>query len=88
MSIQPHLIEGFGFSGTNRTWEAIMVVIDESIEDELATVVSRETVGEERIHAAGRAEALRDLKTALLQLRDAALLEQGIKVSMVDTKDG
>lgn len=88
MSIKPHLIEGFGFQGGNRTWDAVMAVLDEAIEDELATVVSRETLGEERIHAAGRAEALRDFKTSLHQLRDFALIEQGIHAGMVDTKGG
>lgn len=88
MSIQPHLIEGFGFSGGNRTWDAIHAVLDEAIEDEIATTVSRETLGEERIHAAGRAEALRDFKMSLLQLRDAAIVENGIKVAMVDEKVG
>lgn len=88
MSIKPHLIEGFGFQGGNRTWDAILAVLDEAIEDELATVVSRETLGEERIHAAGRAEALRDLKMSLHQLREMALVEQGISVAMVDAKVG
>lgn len=87
-SILPHLIEGFGFQGGSRTWDAVMAVLDEAIDNELATVVSRETLGEERIHAAGRAEALRDFKTTLLQLRETALLEQGIRAGMVDTKGG
>lgn len=88
MSIRPQLVEGFAFQGESQTWNAIMAVLGEAIEDELATAISRETLGEERIHAAGRAEALRDLKSQLEQLRHVALTERGIQTTMIDTKDG
>lgn len=82
--IQPRLVEGFGFSGGNSTWDAVITVLDEAVADETATAISRETTGEDRIHAAGRAEALADFRMLLQQLREQACIEQGISIAMKD----
>jgi hypothetical protein len=76
--IQPKLVEGFGFTGSNATWDAVIGVLDESVAIETETAISRETIGEDRIHASGRAEALNDFKLLLMQLRDQARQSQGL----------
>lgn len=83
--IKPELIEGLGFQGVNSTWNAVHVVLDEAFTVEMETAISRETSGEDRIHAAGRAEALNDFKLLLMQLRQESLRAQGV---MVDSKSG
>jgi len=55
-----------------------MGVLDESVAIETETAISRETIGEDRIHASGRAEALNDFKLLLAQLRDQARQSQGL----------
>jgi hypothetical protein len=47
------------------------------IQDEVETAINRETTGEYRIHAAGRAEALNDFLISLHQLRDEARKRYG-----------
>jgi len=75
--IQPDLLESFGFEGENKLWEALLAHTQECIRDEMETAISRETLGEHRIHAAGRAEALNDYLMSLLHLRDEALKRRG-----------
>jgi hypothetical protein len=82
--IDPRLIQGLGFQGGNATWESVLSVLEEAIAEETAVAISRETTGEDRIHAAGRAEALRGFKSDLLLLRDQALIAQGVMLTPID----
>lgn len=70
-------LEAFGFDGTNQLWDALLAHAQECIQDEVETAISRETLGEHRIHAAGRAEALNDFLVSLHQLRDEAVRRRG-----------
>mgnify|MGYP003348461278 FL=1 len=73
----PDLFEAFGFEGQNALWDALMAHTRDCIQDEVETAISRETTGEDRIHAAGRAEALNDFLVSLHHLRDEALKRRG-----------
>ncbi|MGA1375866.1 MAG: hypothetical protein ACO32S_04590 [Steroidobacteraceae bacterium] len=70
-------LEAFGFDGTNPLWDALLAHTQECIQDEIETAISRETLGEHRIHAAGRAEALNDFLVSVHQLREEALRRRG-----------
>jgi hypothetical protein len=70
--MEPKLVEAFGFSGENNLWNGIILVLNDAVKDEVETAISRETNGEDRIHAAGRAEALNDFLLLLNQLREKA----------------
>ncbi|CAB5238362.1 hypothetical protein UFOVP144_48 [uncultured Caudovirales phage] len=51
---------------TNEVFDAVMAFLDESINSEVDRAVSYAIEGEKRIHACGRAEALKDYKDLLL----------------------
>lgn len=75
--IKPDLLEAFGFEGQNKLWDALMAHCQECIQDEVETAISRETLGEHRVHASGRAEAMNDFLISLHQLREEALRRRG-----------
>jgi len=65
------------FESGNLTWKAVHMLIDASIESEVAQVVSRENKGEDRAWYAGRAEALMSFKAILMNTRNDILKDQG-----------
>ena len=75
--MKPDQLESFAFDGENKLWNAILAHASDCIQDELETDINRETQGEYRIHAAGRAEALNDFLISLHQLRDEARKRYG-----------
>lgn len=56
----------------NDMFKAVLVVIDMSLQIEMSRVMSASTVGEARIHSAGRLDALNDILVELQSRRDAA----------------
>ena len=75
--MKPDQLEAFAFEGQNKLWDALMAHLDECINDEVETAISREVRGEDRTHAAGRAEAMTDFLISLHHLRDEALRRRG-----------
>jgi hypothetical protein len=53
-------------------WNSVMDLLDTQIEMENQIAVSRNTVGEARIHACGAVDGLAGFKTYLLDLHDMA----------------
>jgi hypothetical protein len=51
---------------TNEVFEAVLAFLDASVEAEVDRAISYSTEGEKRIHACGRAEALKDFKDLIL----------------------
>lgn len=51
---------------SNEVFDAVMAYLSLSIEAEVDRAISYATEGEKRIHACGRAEALKDFKDLLL----------------------
>lgn len=51
---------------TNEVFDAVIAFLDASIEAEVDRAISYSTEGEKRIHACGRAEALKDFKELIL----------------------
>ena len=88
MNIEPKLIRGLGFAGTSETWDAVMAVLEESITIETTAAISRETEADQRIHAAGRPEALTEFRSDLLALRQQAKIETGVESVKVHAKGG
>ena len=66
-------IEVFGFTQQNELWEHIQYLIDINIEAETNLAISTELSGEQRVHACGRAESLRQFKNLLNEERKKAL---------------
>jgi hypothetical protein len=56
----------------NEMFKAILVVIDMSLQIEMSRVMASSTVGEARIHSAGRLDALNDMLVELQSRRDVA----------------
>jgi hypothetical protein len=71
------IITGLSFEKNNDLWKAVHMLIDASIESEVATAISREVKGEDRAWFAGRAEALTAFKSILIQTREEVLADQG-----------
>lgn len=71
------IIQGFSFETNNITWKAIHMLIDASIESEVANAVSKENKGEDRAWYAGRADALMAFKDVLMNTRNEILKDQG-----------
>lgn len=57
---------------TNEVFDAVMAYLDGSIEAEVDRAISYSIEGEKRVHACGRAEALKDFKDLLLQQQQEA----------------
>lgn len=68
---------GFSFESENQLWTALHMLIDASIEAEVAAAISKENKGEDRAWYAGRAEALVTFKTILVETRNQVLEHEG-----------
>lgn len=66
-------VKVFSFRDENKLWDTIMFILKENIETETINAINVNTDGEKRVHACGRADALRDLHSALLSEREKAL---------------
>lgn len=71
------IITGLSFEKNNDLWKAVHMLLDASIESEVATAISREVKGEDRAWFAGRAESLTAFKSILIQTREEVLADQG-----------
>jgi hypothetical protein len=76
-SLPNQVIRGFGFENNSELWTALHMLIDASIESEVAAAISKENKGEDRAWYAGRAEALVTFKTILLETRNQVLEHEG-----------
>lgn len=65
--------EVFGFTEKNELWEHIMYIVDVNTEAESNIATGWEVSGEQRVHACGRAQAWKDMKTLLMAERKKAL---------------
>jgi uncharacterized protein (DUF924 family) len=71
------IIVGFSFQAGNDTWKAVNILLDASIESEVANAISKENKGEDRAWYAGRADALMAFKDILINTRNTVLQDQG-----------
>jgi hypothetical protein len=58
---------------SSELFKAVLVAIDYALQIEMGKVMSASTVGEARIHSAGRLDALNEILVHLQDRRDAAL---------------
>ena len=68
---------GFSFESKHQLWTALHMLIDASIESEVAAAISKDNKGEDRAWYAGRAEALVAFKTILIETRNQVLEHEG-----------
>lgn len=68
----------FGFAGKNQLWEEICKLINALQEQEMFSVISRETRGEDRIHAAGRVDGINLVASLLEDVRQKARALNGL----------
>jgi hypothetical protein len=71
------IITGLSFEKNNDLWKAIHMLLDASIESEVASAISKDNKGEDRAWYAGRADALTAFKSILVQTREEVLADQG-----------
>lgn len=76
----PEIMLGFSFDGENPTYKAFMLLLNESIESEVAAALSKENKGEDRAWYAGRAEALASFRSIVSNIRLEVAADNGIKV--------
>jgi predicted ester cyclase len=66
----------------NEVFDAVLAYMDSAIAAEVDRAISYSIEGEKRVHACGRAEALRDFRDLLLAEQSEALRERfGVKNS-------
>ena len=65
----------FAFTAPNPLWEHILYIVDLNIQSETSRALQQDVVGETRVHQCGRASAMTDFKTLLLEERAKALKE-------------
>lgn len=64
----------------NEVFDAVLAYMDSAIAAEVDRAISYSIEGEKRVHACGRAEALRDFRDLLLAEHEEALKERfGVK---------
>lgn len=72
-------VQVFGFTEKNELWEHILYIIDINIEAENSLATGVDVSGEQRVHACGRAQAWKDIKTLLKDERKKGLDLRGIQ---------
>lgn len=71
------ILVGFSFEAGNDTWKAVHMLLEASIDSEIANALAKENKGEDRAWYAGRAEALMAFKDILINTRNTVLQDQG-----------
>lgn len=71
-------INTFAFTERNAMWEHIMYIIDLNIQSETQRAIQQDVTGEIRVHQCGRANAISDLKSLLLEERKKARINVGL----------
>lgn len=77
-AVDPRVVEAFAFVEKSAMWDAMNILLDASIDVEVTYAIAGDTVGEERIHAAGRASALTDFHALIHNLRSQAREQNGM----------
>lgn len=76
-NLPPEIVAGFSFDRNNADlWKALHILMDASIESEVAAAISKDNKGEDRAWYAGRADALSTFKTILIETRNQVLAGQ------------
>jgi hypothetical protein len=70
--------DAFGFAGINNLWDETCKVLNALQEQELFVLISRDTKGEDRIHAAGRVDGINLVLSTLDFYRKEAMKLNGL----------
>jgi hypothetical protein len=71
------IIHGLSFDPKDPLWKAVHLLLEASIDSEIASAVSKENRGEDRAWYAGRADALLAFQAILVNTRNDVLRDQG-----------
>lgn len=71
----------FGFSGKILLWEEICKILNAMQEQEIFIAISKDTKGEDRIHAAGRVDGINMVMNTLNWYREEARKLNGLTSS-------
>jgi uncharacterized DUF497 family protein len=71
-------LKAFGFVEKNILWDEIAKILSAMQEQEVFNAISRSTTGEDRIHAAGRADGINMVASVLHSLREDACKKIGL----------
>ena len=79
------IIQGLSFEPHNQLWKAVHILLDASIDSEVAQALSKDNKGEDRAWYAGRADALIAFKEVLVNTRNDVLRDQGKEEESYDS---
>jgi hypothetical protein len=80
------IIHGLSFEPHNQLWKTVHLLLDASIDSEVAQALSKENKGEDRAWYAGRADALIAFKEVLVNTRnDVSSRNQGKEEESYDS---
>jgi len=68
----------FGFSGKNIVWTEVIKLIEDMQQQQWMIAISKDTKGEDRIHACGSADGINLVLSTLVQFRQDARQLNGL----------
>jgi hypothetical protein len=68
----------FGFAGKNITWTEVLKLIESIQQQQWMIAISKDTKGEDRVHACGAADGVNLVLSTLVQFRQDARLLNGL----------
>ena len=70
--------DAFGFAGINALWDETCNLLNSLQEQEMLVLISRDTRGEDRVHAAGRVDGINLVLSTLNYYREEARKLNGL----------
>jgi hypothetical protein len=86
MSVLPdNIASGLAVKESDKTYAALMILLDESIKSETAVAIGPEfSAPEKRAWQCGRADALTSFKELLVSVRKDAIEQRGLRDAMIN----
>lgn len=73
--------EAFGFAGKNVIWTEVLKLVESIQQQQWMIAISKETKGEDRVHACGAADGINLVLSTLVQFRQDARKLNGLTPS-------
>lgn len=72
------IIDGFSYKNS-KCWDAVIMMLDASIESEVDAAIGSDKKGEDRIWQCGRADALKAFKNILVETKKQVLDDRNVQ---------